>query len=138
MVRYIDGSVIAQMGNPDMRTPIAETMAYPKRIVAGVAPLDFYQLSGLTFMQPDYQRYPCLKLAIEAFASGQYATTAMNAANEVAVEAFLNRQIGFMDIAKVNQMTVEKMMPQAISGIDDVLAVDHMAREFAKQTILRF
>ena len=62
----------------------------------------------------------------------------MNAANEVAVEALLNRQIGFMDIAKVNQMTVEKMMPQAISGIDDVLAVDHMAREFAKQTILRF
>ncbi|SUB32869.1 1-deoxy-D-xylulose 5-phosphate reductoisomerase [[Pasteurella] mairii] len=138
MVRYIDGSVIAQMGNPDMRTPIAETMAYPKRIVAGVAALDFYQLSGLTFMQPDYQRYPCLKLAIEAFAAGQYATTAMNAANEVAVEAFLNRQIGFMDIAKVNQVTVEKMTPQVISGIDDVLAVDHMAREFAKQTILRF
>ncbi|MFY1026673.1 1-deoxy-D-xylulose-5-phosphate reductoisomerase [Actinobacillus seminis] len=138
MVRYIDGSVIAQMGNPDMRTPIAETMAYPKRIVAGVAPLDFYQLSGLTFMQPDYQRYPCLKLAIEAFAAGQYATTSMNAANEVAVEAFLNRQIGFMDIAKVNQVTVEKMTPQVISGIDDVLSVDRIAREFAKQAILRF
>lgn len=83
MVRYIDGSVIAQMGSPDMRTPIAETMAYPHRTFAGVEPLDFYQLIGLTFLKPDYQRYPCLKLAIEAFSAGQHATTALNAANEV-------------------------------------------------------
>ncbi|MCW9710054.1 1-deoxy-D-xylulose-5-phosphate reductoisomerase [Avibacterium sp. 21-586] len=135
MVRYIDGSVIAQMGNPDMRTPIAETMAYPQRTFAGVAPLDFYQLNGLTFLAPDYQRYPCLKLAIDAFAAGQYATTAMNAANEISVEAFLNRQIKFTDIAKVNTQVVEKISPQQIQSIDDVLEVDKKARTLAWQFI---
>ncbi|POY43865.1 1-deoxy-D-xylulose-5-phosphate reductoisomerase [Avibacterium gallinarum] len=135
MVRYIDGSVIAQMGNPDMRTPIAETMAYPQRTFAGVAPLDFYQLNGLTFLAPDYQRYPCLKLAIDAFAAGQYATTAMNAANEISVEAFLNRQIKFTDIAKVNTQVVEKISPQQIQSIDDVLDVDKNARSLAWQII---
>lgn len=138
MVRYIDGSVIAQMGNPDMRTPIAETMAYPKRTFAGVAPLDFYQLNGLTFIQPDYQRYPCLKLAIEAFAAGQYATTAMNAANEIAVESFLNSQIKFTDIAKVNVKVVDLIKPQQIHSVDDVLDVDKKARELAKTVILSF
>lgn len=135
MVRYVDGSVIAQMGNPDMRTPIAETMAYPQRIFAGVEPLDFYQLNGLTFLKPDYQRYPCLKLAIDAFAAGQYATTAMNAANEVSVEAFLNRQIKFTDIAKVNLQVVEQIAPQHIQSIDDVLAIDNVARKLAWQII---
>ncbi|URL02500.1 1-deoxy-D-xylulose-5-phosphate reductoisomerase [Avibacterium sp. 20-126] len=135
MVRYIDGSVIAQMGNPDMRTPIAETMAYPQRTFAGVAPLDFYQLNGLTFLQPDYQRYPCLKLAIDAFAAGQYATTAMNAANEISVEAFLNRQIKFTDIAFVNQQVVENITPQQIQSIDDVLEVDKKARGLAWKII---
>lgn len=138
MVRYIDGSVIAQMGNPDMRTPIAETMAYPNRISSGVAPLDFYQLNGLTFLAPDYQRYPCLKLAIDAFAAGQYATTAMNAANEIAVQAFLDRQIKFTDIAKVNQYVVESFQAQLIHCIDDVLEVDSKARESAKKYILSF
>ncbi|MEE6075956.1 1-deoxy-D-xylulose-5-phosphate reductoisomerase [Avibacterium paragallinarum] len=135
MVRYIDGSVIAQMGNPDMRTPIAETMAYPQRTFAGVASLDFYQLNGLTFLAPDYHRYPCLKLAIDAFAAGQYATTAMNAANEISVEAFLNRQIKFTDIAKVNAQVVEKISPQQIQSIDDVLEVDKNARALAWQII---
>lgn len=133
MVRYIDGSVIAQMGNPDMRTPIAETMAYPHRTFAGVEPLDFYQLNGLTFLKPDFQRYPNLQLAIEAFAAGQYATTAMNAANEIAVEAFLNRQIKFTDIARVNQSVVEKIPSQTINCIDDVLSVDRQAREMARK-----
>ncbi|MGY4676834.1 1-deoxy-D-xylulose-5-phosphate reductoisomerase [Pasteurella sp. P03HT] len=138
MVRYIDGSVIAQMGNPDMRTPIAETMAYPNRTFAGVAPLDFYQLNGLTFVQPDYRRYPCLKLAIEAFAAGQYATTAMNAANEIAVEYFLNHQIKFTQIAQVNQSVVEKIQAQKITSIEEVLDVDQNARELAKTIILNF
>ncbi|HBO37394.1 MAG TPA: 1-deoxy-D-xylulose-5-phosphate reductoisomerase [Pasteurellaceae bacterium] len=138
MVRYADGSVIAQMGNPDMRTPIAQTMAYPNRTFAGVAPLDFYQLNGLTFMQPDYQRYPCLKLAIDAFSAGQYATTAMNAANEIAVEAFLNSRIKFTDIAKVNQQVVETVEPQQILSVNDVLAVDLRARELAENVILSF
>ncbi|PVX42837.1 1-deoxy-D-xylulose 5-phosphate reductoisomerase [Pasteurella langaaensis DSM 22999] len=135
MVRYVDGSVIAQMGNPDMRTPIAETMAYPHRTFAGVAPLDFYKLNGLTFLEPDYQRYPNLKLAIDAFSAGQYATTAMNAANEIAVEAFLNRQIKFTDIAKVNSAVVEKITPQTIGCVEDVLTVDQQARELAKTFI---
>ncbi|MDU8923678.1 1-deoxy-D-xylulose-5-phosphate reductoisomerase [Pasteurellaceae bacterium LIM206] len=135
MVRYIDGSVIAQMGNPDMRTPIAETMAYPNRIRSGVAPLDFYQLSGLTFLAPDFNRYPNLKLAIDAFTAGQYATTAMNAANEIAVEAFLDRRIKFTDIAKVNQSVVERIAVQAINSIDDVLGVDKTARRLATAMI---
>lgn len=135
MVRYIDGSVIAQMGNPDMRTPIAETMAYPNRISSGVAPLDFYRLNGLTFLQPDFNRYPNLKLAMDAFAAGQYATTAMNAANEIAVEAFLTRRIRFTDIAKVNFKVVEAMPPQQISCVDEVLDVDSRARELAKSLI---
>ncbi|MEE6041017.1 1-deoxy-D-xylulose-5-phosphate reductoisomerase [Avibacterium paragallinarum] len=135
MVRYIDGSVIAQMGNPDMRTPIAETMAYPHRTFAGVEPLDFYQLNGLTFLKPDYQRYPCLKLAMDAFAAGQYATTAMNAANEVAVEAFLAGQIKFTDIAKLNLRVVEAIQPRHIASVDDVLSVDQEARAKAWQQV---
>lgn len=137
MVRYIDGSVIAQMGNPDMRTPIAETMAYPHRTFAGVEPLDFYQLSGLTFLKPDYQRYPCLKLAIEAFSAGEYATTALNAANEMAVEAFLNKRIKFTDIAKINTAVLEKIESQVITSIEDVLLVDKQARELANSFVLR-
>lgn len=135
MVRYVDGSVIAQMGNPDMRTPIAETMAYPNRTFAGVEPLDFYKLNGLTFLEPDFNRYPNLKLAIDAFAAGQYATTAMNAANEIAVDAFLNGQIKFTDIAKVNSKVVEAIQPQSIGCVDDVLEVDGQARELAKAFI---
>lgn len=138
MVRYIDGSVIAQMGNPDMRTPIAETMSYPQRIVSGVAPLDFTQLSELTFMTPDFQRYPNLKLAIEAFDAGQYATTAMNAANEVAVAAFLQEQIKFTQIAELNRFVVEKIPSRVITSVEDVLAVDKIARELANDRILSF
>ncbi|HDR0735298.1 TPA: 1-deoxy-D-xylulose-5-phosphate reductoisomerase [Pasteurella multocida] len=138
MVRYIDGSVIAQMGNPDMRTPIAETMAYPSRTVAGVEPLDFYQLNGLTFIEPDYQRYPCLKLAIDAFSAGQYATTAMNAANEIAVASFLDNKIKFTDIARLNQLVVSKLQPQKIHCIEDVLEVDKKARELSQSIILSF
>ncbi|OOS00304.1 1-deoxy-D-xylulose-5-phosphate reductoisomerase [Haemophilus paracuniculus] len=135
MVRYIDGSVIAQMGNPDMRTPIAHTMAYPARINAGVAPLDFFQLKELTFIEPDFARYPNLKLAIDAFAEGQYATTAMNAANEVAVEAFLNGQIRFTEIEQINRSVVENIAPIAICQIDDVLHIDKLARELATQAV---
>ena len=135
MVRYVDGSVIAQMGNPDMRTPIAETMAYPHRTFAGVEPLDFFKIKELTFIEPDFNRYPNLKLAIDAFATGQYATTAMNAANEIAVQAFLDRQISFMDIAKINERTIEKITPQSIQYIDDVLEIDHLARKIAAELI---
>lgn len=137
MVRYIDGSVIAQMGNPDMRTPIAHTMAYPNRINAGVAPLDFFKLKELTFIEPDFARYPNLKLAIDAFAAGQYATTAMNAANEVAVDAFLNEKIRFTDIVEVNRQVVENIAPIQVKEIADVLHIDKLAREVASQTLLQ-
>lgn len=138
MVRYTDGSVIAQMGNPDMRTPIAYAMAYPNRITAGVEPLDFYQLNGLTFIQPDFERYPNLKLAIEAFAAGQYATTAMNATNEIAVEAFLQRKIKFTQIAQVNRQVVEAFPIQTITSVDEVLQIDQQARNRAREIILDF
>lgn len=136
MVRYIDGSVIAQMGNPDMCTPIAHTMAYPKRVNAGVAPLDFFKLKELTFIEPDFARYPNLKLAIDAFAEGQYATTAMNAANEVAVEAFLNERIRFIDIVNVNRTVVENIAPIQVKEIADVLHIDKLARELAEQAVI--
>lgn len=136
MVRYVDGSVIAQMGNPDMRTPIAHTMAYPNRIQAGVEPLDFFKIKELTFIEPDFARYPNLKLAIDAFAEGQYATTAMNAANEVAVEAFLNNEIRFTDIVNVNRTVVENIAPIEVKAIDDVLHIDRLAREVAMQIVL--
>ena len=137
MVRYTDGSVIAQMGNPDMRTPIAHTMAYPERIYAGVAPLDFFKLKELTFIEPDFARYPNLKLAIEAFAEGQYATTAMNAANEVAVDAFLNERIRFTDIVQINRTVVENIAPIAVREIADLLHIDKLARELANQAVLQ-
>ena len=136
MVRYIDGSVIAQMGNPDMCTPIAHTMAYPKRINSGVAPLDFFKLKELTFIEPDFARYPNLKLAIDAFSEGQYATTAMNAANEVAVEAFLNERIRFIDIVNVNRAVVENIAPIKVQEIADVLHIDKLARELAEQAVI--
>ncbi|MDH2924371.1 1-deoxy-D-xylulose 5-phosphate reductoisomerase [Nicoletella semolina] len=136
MVRYIDGSVLAQMGNPDMRTPIADTMAYPDRIFSGVAPLDFFKLNELTFIEPDFTRYPNLKLAIDAFAEGQYATTAMNAANEIAVSAFLAQKIRFTDIATINRTTVENIAPIKIREIDDVLHTDNLARQIAEQLVM--
>ncbi|MBE2896688.1 1-deoxy-D-xylulose-5-phosphate reductoisomerase [Pasteurellaceae bacterium HPA106] len=133
MVRYVDGSVLAQMGNPDMRTPIAHAMSYPDRTLSGVGELDFFKLKELTFIEPDFARYPCLKLAIDSFEAGQYATTAMNAANEVAVEAFLNGKVRFTDIAKINRQVVESTPVQVISEIADVFAIDHQARVRAHQ-----
>lgn len=135
MVRYIDGSVIAELGQPDMCTPIAYAMSYPNRINAGVPSLDFTQLSQLTFKQPDFDRYPCLKLAIDACQSGQAATTALNAANEVAVEAFLNRQIGFMGIARIVDNVLNQLTLSEPSSIDDVFAIDYWARDIAKKVI---
>ena len=142
MVRYLDGSVLAQMGNPDMRTPIAHSMAYntafSDRTFAGVAPLDFSKIKDLTFIEPDYQRYPCLKMAIDSFAAGQYATTAMNAANEIAVDAFLRGQIRFTDIERINRQIVEQFPFFEIKQIDDVFEVDQKARESARRLILAF
>jgi 1-deoxy-D-xylulose-5-phosphate reductoisomerase len=135
MVQYQDGSVIAQMGNPDMRTPIAHALAYPKRIASGVQPLDFNSLANFTFTQPDKTRYPNLYLAMEASDAGQYATTALNAANEVAVEAFLQGEINFTHIAQVNQECLQHTSAHSLLDIESVIASDQAARRLA-QTII--
>ena len=137
MVRYQDGSVLAQLGEPDMRTPIAHTMAWPNRVHSGVKPLDFCKLSALTFSAPDYQRYPCLKLAMDAFEQGQAATTALNAANEITVAAFLAEEIRFTDIAELNLSVLEKMDLQEPGSVDDVLRVDVVARDVARKQVMR-
>ena len=129
MVRYQDGSVIAELGIPDMCTPIAYAMSYPDRIASSVPALDFTQISSLTFSQPDFNRYPCLKLAIDAFNQGQAATTALNAANEMAVAAFLQNKIGFMNIAKQVATVLETLDFPEPTTIEDVFAIDLWARQ---------
>ena len=131
MVRYQDGSVLAQLGEPDMRTPIANTMAWPHRVVSGAKALDFCKLGALSFSEPDYARYPCLKLAMDAFEQGQAATTALNAANEISVAAFLDGQIRFTDIAALNLAVLEQRDLHEPQSVDEVLAIDAWAREAA-------
>ncbi|WP_372770700.1 1-deoxy-D-xylulose-5-phosphate reductoisomerase [Pseudoalteromonas sp.] len=139
MVQYSDGSVLAQMGNPDMRTPIAHALAYPKRIDAGVAPLDFTQMVDFSFIAPDFERYPNLKLAIDACSEGQYATTAINAANEQSVAAFLENKIGFLDIYRINSQVLNEIAKQhkhmAINNLDEILQLDSEARALANNMI---
>ncbi len=131
MVAYNDGSVLAQLGNPDMRTPIAYALGWPQRLASGVEPLDLFAVARLDFEKPDLQRFPCLKLAYEAHAAGGFATIALNAANEVAVEAFLKRNIGFMDIPQL----IEHVMQWADSGtpqqLEDILIQDEASRQAA-------
>ena len=109
MVSYADGSVLAQLGNPDMRTPIAHALAFPDRVDSGVAPLDLAQIASLTFEKPDFERFPCLALAFKALDAGGTASAALNAANEVAVEAFLARRIGFMAIGEVVERVLDAL-----------------------------
>jgi len=135
MVQYIDGSVIAQMGNPDMRTPIAYAMSYPNRIAAGVKSLDFSTLGDFSFVAPDFNRFPCLKLAIDACYTGQGATTALNAANEISVDAFLNQRITFTQIAQLNERVLSKLSGENALCIDSILAVDEKARALARTLI---
>ncbi|SHE87624.1 1-deoxy-D-xylulose 5-phosphate reductoisomerase [Vibrio gazogenes DSM 21264] len=143
MVQYRDGSVIAQMGEPDMATPIAHVLGYPEqRLSSGVAPLDFSQLSELTFMQADMARYPCLQLAIDACYEGQHATTSLNAANEIAVDAFLNRGIRFTDIAVINERVLSKVCATAsassVMNLESLLEIDKIARQSAQQLVKEY
>lgn len=138
MVQYRDGSVIAQMGNPDMRTPIAHCMSYPQRIYSGVEPLDFFKVGQLSFCEPDFTRFPCLALAIEACAQGQGATTVLNAANEIAVDAFLQGKIGFTHIAKLNESCLLSVPKPAMAGIDDIIALDAQTRIYARELVAKF
>ncbi|MGE6106509.1 1-deoxy-D-xylulose-5-phosphate reductoisomerase [Aeromonas sobria] len=135
MVQYKDGSVLAQLGNPDMCTPIAHALAYPDRISSGVEPLDFFSVGEFSFIRPDLDRYPCLALAMSACRQGQAATTALNAANEAAVAAFLAERIGFMDIARVNEAALQAFGQQGAGSLDDLIALDGAARARAHDLI---
>ena len=135
MVRYRDGSVLAQLGSPDMRTPIAHAMAYPRRVAAGVEALDFCKMGELSFSEPDYARYPCLQLAIEASNTGQAATTALNAANEISVAAFLNGEIRFTDIASINRQVMDELVSAEPESVDAVLEIDRQSRASAQQKL---
>ncbi|ATD03711.1 1-deoxy-D-xylulose 5-phosphate reductoisomerase [Pseudoalteromonas tetraodonis GFC] len=137
MVQYQDGSILAQMGNPDMRTPIAHALAYPERIDAGVKPLKFSDICDFSFTKPDFSRYPNLKLAIAACDAGQGATTTVNAANEIAVNAFLQGQIGFTDIYKVNAQTLDAAQFTDAKTLDEILECDRLARISAAQFITK-
>jgi 1-deoxy-D-xylulose-5-phosphate reductoisomerase len=137
LVDYIDGSVLAQMGNPDMRTPIAHALAWPQRIDSGVAPLDLFAVGRLDFQRPDEQRFPCLRLAREAAQVGGTAPAILNAANEVAVEAFLQRRVRFTDIPRMIESVLNGQASQAVQSLDMVLAADSQARELARQWLAR-
>ncbi|TVQ89764.1 MAG: 1-deoxy-D-xylulose-5-phosphate reductoisomerase [Chromatiaceae bacterium] len=137
MVQYSDGSVLAQLGNPDMRTPIAHALAWPERMAAGVAALDIFAIARLDFEPPAPDRFPCLRLAYRAAAEGGTAPAVLNAANEVAVAAFLDGRIGFSAIPKVVERTLDALpsAPVAADGLEQVLAIDAEARALAEQFV---
>ncbi|MEK7882287.1 1-deoxy-D-xylulose-5-phosphate reductoisomerase [Methyloversatilis sp. NSM2] len=135
MVEYVDGSVLAQMGNPDMRTPIAHALAWPERIESGVGVLDLAAAADLVFERPDLDRFPCLKLAFDALRAGAGTPAVLNAANEVAVAAFLEHRLGFRAIADVIAATLDTLPDQPSSTLDEVFAADAAAREVARRQI---
>ena len=132
MVEYSDGSFLAQLGSPDMKTPIAHALSYPERIDSGSQPLDLFALNGLEFIKPDLQKFACLRLARQAMQAGTQATIILNAANEIAVAAFLNGQIRLTDIAEVNAQALEEIQVPVLAetaNIEDILAIDKIARQ---------
>ena len=138
LVQYVDGSVVAELGNPDMRTPIAHALAWPERIAAGVAPLNLPALAQLSFEQPDFERFPCLALAYRALRAGGNAATILNAANEVAVAAFLDGRLPFLAIAKVIAATLDAVPIAQIPDLSAVLADDARARSVAEDFLARW
>jgi 1-deoxy-D-xylulose-5-phosphate reductoisomerase len=133
MVEYVDGSVLAQLGNPDMRTPIAHALGFPERIETGVNPLDMFKIARLDFEAPDFERFPCLRLAYQALASGGSAPAVLNAANEVAVDSFLKCLMPFTAIPAMIEDVMQTIGRRDIVTLDDVLAADGMAREAAQE-----
>lgn len=131
MVEYIDGSVLAQLGNPDMRTPIAYGLGYPDRLASGVGSLDLLKIGQLDFCAPDPMRFPCLRLAYEALSAGGTAPAILNAANEIAVEAFLAETIGFMDIPVIIESILSASQIEEVASIEQLVAVDAQARQSA-------
>ena len=132
MVEYIDGSILSQMGNPDMRTPIAYALAYPNRIESGVASLNLLEIAKLEFEAPDTKRFPCLQLAYDALHLGGTAPAIMNAVNEVAVAAFLNKQIHFLDIPKMITNALNSMPAEPVVSLEQLIEVDKSARRYAE------
>lgn len=135
MVRYCDGSVLAQLGNPDMRTPIAYALAWPERMETPVTPLDLTQIGNLTFEAPDTHRFRALKLARHALQAGGTAPTILNAANEIAVAAFLDGRIGYLDISETVDAALERATTTSVATLDDVMAVDTEARHAARSYV---
>ncbi|MDX8271673.1 1-deoxy-D-xylulose-5-phosphate reductoisomerase [Acinetobacter pittii] len=135
MVQYVDGSTLAQMGNPDMCTPIAHALAWPERLQTSVPALDLFEYSQLNFQAPDIQKFPALDLARQAMRAGGLAPTILNAANEVAVAAFLNQQIGFTNIPQVVEHTLQKLENSVADNIESILNKDEVARHVAQQYI---
>ncbi|MDX1812581.1 MAG: 1-deoxy-D-xylulose-5-phosphate reductoisomerase, partial [Gammaproteobacteria bacterium] len=135
MVQYNDGSVLAQLGNPDMRTPIAHAMAWPERISSGVAELDLFEVAHLDFKKPDFERFPCLRLAYQALETGGTCSTLLNAANEIAVEAFLNEKIAFSNIPGVIKRVMTDISSVEASSLDVILEADQNARQLAREII---
>ena len=137
LVQYVDGSVLAELGNPDMRTPIAHALAWPERIDAGVAPLDLPAIAQLNFERPDFERFPCLALAYRALRAGGIAPTVLNAANEVAVAAFLEERLHFLAIADIIAATLDAIEPKDAVELPTILAADAQARDVARELIER-
>lgn len=135
MVEYNDGSVLAQMGNPDMRTPIAHALAWPERFESGVESLNLFDVARLDFQVPDFERFPCLRLAIEAMRNGGTSSTILNAANEIAVQAFLDREIAFTDIANIIEYALSQVTANPVENLDTILAADTLTREVSRDYI---
>ena len=133
LVDYVDGSVLAQLGNPDMRTPIAHALAWPERIDSGVSALDLLLTARLDFEAPDPERFPCLNLARQAFDAGGTACAILNAANEVAVQAFLDQRIGFTDIPVIIEHALSSLPPVPVDELAQVMLADRQARDCARQ-----
>ena len=136
MVEYVDGSVLAQLGNPDMRTPIAYALAYPERLESGVSSLDFFKIGKFDFEAPDTNKFPCLRLAFDSLKMGGTAPAVLNAANEIAVDAFLHRQIGFTDIPAMIESVLGRSAIVPADSLEIVIEADQQARQFARKWML--
>jgi 1-deoxy-D-xylulose-5-phosphate reductoisomerase len=136
MVSYTDGSVLAQLGNPDMRTPIAHALAWPQRMQSGVEPLDIFKVAQRDFEAPDLERFPCLNLAYEALRAGGTSPTILNAANEIAVEAFLDKRLPYMGISQLIDNALQSISMQSVDSLDTVIEADTIARKHVNKQLL--
>ncbi len=138
LVEYIDGSVLAQLGNPDMRTPIAHALGWPERISSGVKRLNLAEIGQLHFEPVDFKKFPCLQLAYDAMLAGGTTTTILNAANEIAVQAFLQKRLRFTDIPRVIEVTLSHLTGRVVTQLDLILEEDTRAREFATEIVNQY